>query len=134
MIWLSEIAIASFNIWMAWYHSRLIKKSVKIKHGLWGVLYAVLAGGLSLWMGSWLLAAVAVFLRKVVFDTALNLFRGLAVFYVSPELERYTGLKDAIRKGKVIDWMHYKAFGLEPEIYMIIYSIVIVILNIWIAR
>lgn len=129
-IYISQAFLIAFNIWMARYHSRLLKKDKKIKHGWWGLSYVVLSCSITYFLGDlWLLLACFL-LRKFLFDISLNLFRGLGIFYVSPELTTYEGLRDAIRKGKVIDWVHYKLFGVNSEIYQTMYFMGWIILNI----
>lgn len=107
---------------MAWWHSRLFKKDRTVKHGWWGLGYIALATFLAYLSGSILLAVSSLFIRKLFFDTALNLFNGRAIFFVSKETT------------SIIDKWHFKLFGNESEIYMTVYFMVIVILNIWIAR
>jgi hypothetical protein len=118
MIYLFEAVLLGGNIWMAWYHSRLIKAEKKIYHGLWGAAYLAVAVWLSLWLHSWVLFALSLFIRKVFFDLSLNMFRGLPLFYVSTETT------------SLIDKLHYKLFGKKSEIYMGIYFLVIIILNV----
>lgn len=133
-IYISQVFLIAFNIWMARYHSRLLKKDKKIKHGLWGGLYVAICIAITLLFGDlWLLIACFL-LRKFLFDISLNLYRGLGVFYVSPELATYKGFRDAIRKGKVIDWVHYKLFGVNSEIYQTMYFMGWIILMIKFAR
>lgn len=122
------------NILMAWWHSRLLKKDRKIKHGWWGLAYILFASITTYYSEDVAVFINSLFIRKVFFDTALNLFRRLAIFYVSPEIERYSGLREAIKKGKVIDWLHYKLFGMHSEIYMSIYLMVVVVMTVWIAK
>jgi hypothetical protein len=107
--YLSQAFLIAFNIWMARYHSRLLKRDKKIKHGLWGGLYLALAGGLSLWFGWWFFLSTLL-LRKFLFDTALNLYNGRAIFFVSKETT------------SIIDRVHYWAFGLHSEIYQVAYA------------
>lgn len=120
MMWyayLSQVFLIAFNIWMARYHSRLLKKDKKIKHGLWGGLYLAVAGGLSLWFGWWFLLSTLL-LRKFLFDSALNLYNGRAIFFVSKETT------------SIIDRVHYWAFGIHSEIYQTMYFMGWVILMI----
>jgi len=98
---------------MAWGVSRGIFQSQNVKLG-----------------NPWLFLLTAFLSRKVVFDVALNKFRGLKTFYVTPEVKNVTGLWDAIRKGKFVDWLHYKAFGLNSQIYYPAYLLISIILTI----
>lgn len=124
MMWyayLSQVFLIAFNIWMARYHSRLLKRDKKIKHGLWGGLYLAVAGGLSIYFGWWFLLSTLL-LRKFIFDTALNLYNGRAIFFVSKETT------------SIIDRVHYWAFGLHSEIYQVAYAAAWFILIIKFAR
>jgi hypothetical protein len=122
MIWLYTIGLIGVNILMAWWHARLLKQSRPIKHGWWGLSYLILTAFLAYLSGSVLLAVNSLFIRKVFFDTALNLFNGRAIFFVSKETT------------SLIDRVHYWAFGMHSEIYMTIYLMVSVILTIWSAK
>ena len=106
---------------MARYHSRLLKKDKKIKHGLWGGLYLAVAGGLSICFG-WRFFLSTLLLRKFLFDTALNLYNGRAIFFVSKETT------------SIIDRVHYWAFGKHSEIYQVAYAAAWFILIIKFAR
>jgi hypothetical protein len=115
---------------MASYHAKIIARNNKVQHGWWGALYLGVAAAMSIPLDSITLFIASLFIRKVFFDSALNLFRpGLGLFYVSPELARITTLRQAIKKGKTIDWLHYKAFGENSEVYMFIYLAVIAVLT-----
>jgi len=115
--YLSQVFLIAFNIWMARYHSRLLKKDKKIKHGLWGGLYLLIAGCLSLCFG-WLFFLSTLLLRKFLFDTALNLYNGRAIFFVSKETT------------SIIDRIHFKLFGIHSEIYQTVYFMMWVVLMI----
>jgi hypothetical protein len=75
-------------------------------------------------------SGIAVFpLSKVVFDTSLNLFRGLSFDYISPEVKQYTGLRMAIQKGKVMDYVEWKIFknGILSKIVYLAITIFLII-------
>lgn len=109
--YLSQVFLIAFNIWMARYHSRLMKRDKKIKHDLWGGLYVAVSLSITCLFGDlWLLIACFL-LRKFLFDTALNLYNGRAIFFVSKETT------------SLIDRFHYLAFGLHSEIYQFIYFV-----------
>lgn len=116
------LILIAVNILMAWWHSRLLKQSRPIKHGWWGLSYIVLAAFLAYLSGSILVGVNSLFIRKVFFDTSLNLFNGRAIFFVSRETT------------SIIDKWHYKLFGMHSEIYMTIYLMVVVVLTVWIAK
>ncbi len=120
-VYISQAFLIAFNIWMARYHSRLLKRDRKIKHGLWGGLYLLLAGCLSLCFGWWFFASTML-LRKFLFDTALNLYNGRGLFFVSQETT------------SIIDRIHFKLFGIHSEIYQTVYFMMWVVLMIKIAR
>lgn len=106
--YLSQVFLIAFNIWMARYHSRLMKRDIRPKHGWWGGLYLAVAGGLSLWCGWWFFLA-SLLLRKFLFDIALNLYNGRGPFHVSTETT------------SIIDRIHYKLFNIHSEIYQTMY-------------
>lgn len=116
--YLSQVFLIAFNIWMARYHSRLMKRDIRPKHGWWGGLYLAVAGGLSLWCGWWFFLA-SLLLRKFLFDIALNLsIPGRGVFHVSTETT------------SILDRVHFWAFGKHSEIYQTMYFMGWVIINI----
>lgn len=120
--YLSQVFLIAFNIWMARYHSRLLKKDKKIKHGLWGGLYVAVSLSITCLFGDlWLLIACFL-LRKFLFDTALNLYNGRAIFFVSKETT------------SIIDRIHFKLFGIHSEIYQIVYFMMWVVLMIKFAK
>ncbi len=101
----------------AWLNAKWIKEGKRIKHGWNGLLHCSVAClvGWATWKynlkGEWWAVGLSVLLiARAVFDTSLNLFRQLPVDYYSPEIKQYTGLRMAIQKGKVIDYLEYKAF------------------------
>lgn len=110
MIYIAEIFLAAFNIWMASVHSKLIKKGITPKHGWWGLSYAAALALFCILNKSWLLVIAGALIRKIVFDISLNLFRGLPVFYVSSS------------STSIIDKIHNNIFGKRSEIYMAIYA------------
>lgn len=144
-ILIAIIILLAANIIMAAVHAFLIKRAATktppdphpIKHGWWAAGYFVFAGILSYWNHSWWLLGLSLLMHKVFLDLPLNLFRfGWGqLFYVSPEVKNVTGLWDAIfRKGKTIDWLHYKVFGFRSEIYMTIYFIAIIVATILLVK
>lgn len=130
MTYIGELILIAVNILMAWYHADLIKDDKKIRHGLWGFLYIVLAAVMSYLNSSVWLFITALYLRKVVFDISLNLFRDLPVFYISPELKNMS-FRQAVRKASIIDWIHYRLFKDRSEVYVIIYFLKLIFLNIF---
>lgn len=118
LIFIGEIILIFINVAMAAYHADLIKDGRRINHALWGGLYLAVAGLFSWLNHSWILLIASLFIRKVFFDLSLNLFRELPLFYVSSDPE------------SMIDKWHNKHFGKNSELYMVIYFLVIVFLNI----
>lgn len=121
-IYISQAFLIAFNIWMARYHSRLLKRDKKIKHGLWGLSYVVLSVAITCFLGDlWLLIACFL-LRKFLFDISLNLYNGRGIFFVSKETT------------SIIDRVHYWAFNIHSEIYQFIYFVGWFVLMIKFAR
>ena len=117
MTWLSEILLTGANIGMAAYHASLFKKGKTVQHGWWGAGYLALAGVLAWYHHSILFFFAALLIRKIVFDLSLNLFNGRPLFFVSTETT------------SIIDKLHYKLFGKKSEVYMSIYFVVTIVLN-----
>jgi len=116
-----------FCIFFAWLNAKWIAEGKTIRHGLNGLLHlsvAVLIG----WLIKWQYGLCILFITRLFFDVALNLFRKLPVDYISPEVKSYTGLMMDFRKGKVIDYVEYKLFGNNGYLPKIIYAMIIVIL------
>lgn len=120
--YLAEILFVIVNIAMAKHHANLILKDKPIKHGWWGLLYLIIAGVVCYYLKSWWLFTASLVLRKVVFDAALNLFRGKALFYVSSSPK------------SIVDIVHYKIFGKYAELYVTFYAVVLLMLNVFALR
>jgi hypothetical protein len=116
---IAEILMIAANILMSWHHAEAIKDDRPIKHGWWGLGYLALAGVVSLLNESVLLFICLLFIRKIFFDTALNLFRGKPLFYVSASTS------------SIIDKLHLKLFKNKSEIYIPAYLIILIILNLF---
>lgn len=114
-----QAVLIAFNIWMAKYHAAMLKRDKYPKHGWWGLLYLLVTGLFCFISGSWVLAIVSLLLRKVVFDAALNLYNNRPLFFVSTETS------------SIIDKIHYKLFGNRSEIYMLIYLVALIFINIF---
>lgn len=69
-----NIVLAKIDAWK-------ISKGIHIKHGINALVYCVLIAPTLLLSWSYPIAMMA--LRRIVFDTALNLFRGLPYDYIS---------------------------------------------------
>jgi hypothetical protein len=133
MIVILQIALVAVNIGMAWLHDKKIAKHKAIKHFVGGTVYLILAAGMPLLLFNGggitreeiIKASVffvcALLQRKSIFDSALNLFRNLPLFYVSNEPRGKSFWEAMDHDVSVIDWLHYKAFGNRSELYVIIY-------------
>lgn len=106
------------NIAMAAYHAKLIKAGKPIKHGYWGGSYVIFVASCFYFGNSWQLIICQLLARKVFFDVALNLFRGLPMFHVSTTTT------------SIIDKIHNRFFGKRSEIYLFIYLMVLIMLSI----
>lgn len=72
---INKLLYLAFTIWMAWYHSKLIKQNKPIKHGWWGLLAVAVAGVFAL-INVWYFP-VLIMERALFFSPFLNQFRGL---------------------------------------------------------
>lgn len=81
MIWFSAFAL--INIGLAAFDANRIKKHLRIHHGINGLIYLALLGGVYLVTCSWTLILGLALLRVSVFNTSLNYFRGLHLTYIS---------------------------------------------------
>lgn len=116
MIYLLSYAV--FCIAFAWLNAVLIKANKRIYHGLNALLHiAAAVAGWYFW--GWVIGVSILFVARLVFDTALNLFRGLPIEYVprSPK-----SIVDKIEK-KV-----FRGDGIMPKLT---YLAAIVLLNIF---
>lgn len=131
---LTVLTFACINVIVGAYHGSLTKRmereaaeygvpKTKIKHGWWAAAYfGVVALLLCLSGWDWWLAAAGVTVRKPTFDISYNLSRFNKFGYISNEVKIITGLWDAIRRGKTIDWIHWVIFGRYQLIYHAIYA------------
>lgn len=91
MIWWSQLILIALTIGIAYWHSRLIKAGRPIRHGLWAALAGALIAAAT-WRVWPELSDLQLVLyvtaqgcsRLVVFNVALNAFRGLSWKYTSP--------------------------------------------------
>jgi hypothetical protein len=106
------ILFAAVNIAHAYHDSERIKAQKRIYHGLNGLFYILVIAPVII-SKDWFFVIGLLSLRRVVFDTALNLFRGLKYDYISATTT------------SIIDRLSYNfqnRFG-----YIIYYSIFIII-------
>lgn len=103
---------------LAWYNAVLIRKGKRIYHFWNGLLHCVVAGGVWV-LDSWQSGLAVLFIARVVFDTALNLMRGLPIDYVPKDPK------------SIVDKLEKKVFGNNGIIPKIIYIIIIAALLIF---
>jgi len=72
----------ALNIAHAYHDAKRIKAHKRIYHGLNSLFYILLLAPVSL-LKDWFFIIGLLSLRRIVFDTALNLFRGLRFDYIS---------------------------------------------------
>jgi hypothetical protein len=147
MILIGQFILACINVVTGRYHASLIKKMEedtlagfqykKIKHGWWGIAYSGLAALLCYIISqrngqtfnAWIFISFFAN-RRLFFDLSVNVYRfgWKGIWYVSPELKNVTGIWDALRKGKAIDWLHFKIFGKRLWLSALIYAAAIVVI------
>jgi hypothetical protein len=82
-------AYTVFVIWLAYWDASRIKADKPVDHQRNGMLHGCwfsLMLFVTLWTKAWLLLLCMPFIGRVVFDVALNLFRGKPWDYVTPWL------------------------------------------------
>lgn len=127
IIWL-YLALACLNVVTGAYHGSLIKRmeretiefgapKTKIKHGWWGGAYLGVSAGMVwlfchkwslpfnwwIWIATWCI-------RRISFEPAVNLSRGVGINYVTPALNSLRNPWDALWKGRFVDYCLYKVF------------------------
>ena len=86
------------NIGLAKIDANKIAKGLRIYHGINGLIYSALLGGVYLLTHNWMLILGLALLRIPVFNTFLNYFRGLALTYIS---ESTTSIIDQLTRNIV---------------------------------
>jgi hypothetical protein len=120
---------AVFCLVFAHWNAVRIEQDKPINHEqnamLHGIFYGI-AIFVNFFTHEWLLLLAMPFVGRLFFDTALNLFRGLSLWYVSPWLE------DPQQQEKVskIDRIEYKVFhnALLPKILYFVLLLTILII------
>lgn len=74
---------AGLNILHAYHDSCRIKEGKRIYHGLNGLFHILIVIPIYLHLKDWFFIIGIFSLRRIVFDTTLNLFRGLRFDYIS---------------------------------------------------
>lgn len=77
------LLFAGLNIFHAYHDSLRIKLNLRIYHGLNGLVHIVLLLPVYLYLKDVFFVFGLLCLRRIVFDTALNLLRGLRFDYIS---------------------------------------------------
>lgn len=106
------IAFARLN----WYWIEV--KDYKIKH-FWNGLIHLAAAAAGWYFFSWQIGVSILFVARLVFDTALNLFRGKAIDYISPSPK------------SIVDKIEKKVFNNDGIMPKLTYFAIIVLLNIF---
>ncbi len=105
-----------FCIAFAWLNSFLIKKGKRIYHALNGVLHiAAAVAGWHFW--GWQIGVAILFVARLFFDVALNLFRGLAIDYIP------------VNPKSTIDKIEKKVFNNDGIMPKLIYLAIIVLIQ-----
>ena len=113
------ILFVGVNIAHAYHDAKRIKAQKRIYHGLNGLFYILLLAPTYIYPKEWLFVIGLLSLRRIVFDTALNLFRGLRFDYISSTTT------------SIIDRLSYKfqaKFGYIPYYGMFFILIILSIL------
>lgn len=108
-----NIALAKIDAWK-------ISRGRRIYHGINASLYLILVTILYIWTKNEAICLGVLAVRRIVFDTALNLFRGLRFDYISRKTT------------SIIDRISYKfqaQFGYIP--YYGIFFIIIILSIVW---
>lgn len=109
------IAYGLFCVAFAKLNAVLIKANKRIYHGLNGLLH--LAAAVAGWyFFDWKIGLAILFVARLVFDTSLNLFRGLPLSYV-PRAPK-----------SIVDKVEKKIFKNEGLVPKIVYLAIILIL------
>ncbi len=118
-----QLVYALICVALAWLNSLATKKDKPIKHWLNGLVHVVLWCFSILFYEHILMFVLLPLIGRVVFDVALNLFRGLKLDYVSPWVKAGDKRSSKIDR---IEWSVFKS-GATPKI---IYMVLIIILNV----
>ena len=105
-----------FCVAFAWLNAVLIKKGYRIYHALNGLLHLTVAFLIG-YFTRWEYGVATLFITLLVFDTALNLFRGLPIDYVSPKPK------------SIVDRLEKWVFGNDGITPKILYIIIAFVLN-----
>ncbi|MHA4844401.1 hypothetical protein ACX0G7_09565 [Flavitalea antarctica] len=113
-----QLLFVLINIAMAWYHAKLIRENKPIVHSLWAAGYLAAVVIATIITKDIILFVLLFVERKLVFDIALNVFRGKPPFWIS---ETTTS---------VIDRIQDMFFDYNGKTWAVIYIGAIVVLNV----
>lgn len=103
---------------MAKMDAKTISEGRAVKHWLNALIH--ITASLFAWIAfGWQIGLAILFISRVTFDIALNLFRKLPIDYVSS------------KPASVIDQLEKKVFGKNGILPKIVYLIIAIVLNIW---
>ena len=114
---LYQILYAGICILFAWFNKEWIAKDKRIKHG-WNGLLHLLFAGVGFWLFDWTAIFIILCNGRVVFDMALNRFRGLEFDYVTKSPK------------SIIDKIERKIFGDDGASPKIVYAFISIGLNV----
>lgn len=80
---LLALVYAGLNILHAKHDAWRIFDGRRIYHGINGLVHVIIVGVVFLFTREWFFVIGLLSLRRIVFDTALNIFRGLRFDYIS---------------------------------------------------
>jgi len=95
---------------LAWDNYNRIKNNLKIHHWLNGGIHLVVAFILGYFF-KWIYSLMILLTARIFFDSALNYFRGLSLFYVTPTPKSFQ------------DKIEQKVFGKNGKLPLLIYAI-----------
>lgn len=111
-----QISYSLFCVFFAYLNSTWIKEGKKIKHFWNGLIHITASIAAFIFLG-WQTSIAILFIARLVFDTSLNLWRGLGIAYVplSPK--------------SIIDKYEKIVFNGDGVIPKILYLFIIIVLN-----
>lgn len=118
MLIVIQILFALLNIGVAEYRHEVVSSRIHFRGNFNLFLYLLLAGIAAYCYSSVLLFVCLFLIRLVVFDVAFNVLRGMPVFHVNRA------------SNSLIDTIHHKVFGNKSELYIPLYLLLLLTLNI----
>lgn len=112
-----QILYAAICIMFAYLNTGWIKDGKKIEHAWNGLLHIVFAAA-AYWAFDWEAIIISLLNGRVVFDLALNKFRGLELDYVSKSPK------------SIIDRIERKIFGDDGVLPKIVYVFISIVFNV----